>query len=239
MPAFTGTTRRIAPCAWAGTNRTLLWALVGGLLVHLFVVFSPWFKADRQVAPTANLTHIRLQLHPRPTTQAALPSPAPEIAKTPPPDLEATDPPAALDVPDAYVAEIQPDIDPDTPLRPLAETEAVRNDPGLAARIIAIPYLQDKPVPVNLFPKMRASADSQSSFHFRDRPNLDSVLNPVPEQLPFADGPRFVVDSYDPGVMGNVQRFWDAVTLEKEWMTKNGTKVTCAWILIIGGCGWD
>ena len=66
-----------------------------------------------------------------------------------------------------------------------------------------------------------------------------SALNSVPDQLPFGNGPRFVVASYDPGVIGDVQRFFDAVTLEKEWVTKNGTRVKCACVLILAGCGWD
>ena len=91
----------------------------------------------------------------------------------------------------------------------------------------------------NLFSIRMEPQGADSVFHFRDRPNLDSALNPTSDQLPFANGPRFVVASYSPGIIGDVQRFFDAATLEKEWVTKYGTRVKCAWVLIVAGCGWD
>ena len=60
---------------------------------------------------------------------------------------------------------------------------------------------------------------------------------PMPD-LPFAYTRGLVKFAYDPGLKGDLQRFWDVITPEFGWRTKNGTEFRCIWVLIIGGCGW-
>ena len=36
----------------------------------------------------------------------------------------------------------------------------------------------------------------------------------------------------------DLQRFWDKLTPEFGWRTKNRTKVQCRWVLVIVACGW-
>jgi len=222
---FNGSTRQ----AMAGNNQAFYWVLAGVILAHAFLVFSPWFRADQPEAPAYELTQIQLITAPRQVESlepASLAAAVPEVA-------------SAESVSQPVPAAEPPAPEPLPPPSPLSPSEIVRDDLGLRARILASPYLDEESMTANLFSMRTESKEKNAAFHFRDRPNMDSNLNPVPNQLPFANGPHFVVASYTPGLTGDVQRFFDTVTLEKEWVTKNGTRVKCAWVLILGGCGWD
>jgi len=70
------------------------------------------------------------------------------------------------------------------------------------------------------------------------RPSLDEVLNEPSLQLPFRDTRIYLVDSYDPGIGGSIDRFFDTVTVPFSFQTKNNTRFECAWILVIAGCAW-
>ena len=68
--------------------------------------------------------------------------------------------------------------------------------------------------------------------------NMITMLDqPMPE-LPFAYTPGLVHFSYDPGVRGDLQRFWDVITPEFGWRTDNGTEFRCIMVLVIVACGW-
>jgi len=60
---------------------------------------------------------------------------------------------------------------------------------------------------------------------------------PLPD-MPFAYTPGLVNFDYDPGVKGDLQRFWDVITPEFGWRTNNGTEFKCVWVLVIAACGW-
>lgn len=82
------------------------------------------------------------------------------------------------------------------------------------------------------------STEPQKGFHYPARQNMMTMLDqPLPE-LPFAYTPDLVYFAYDPGVRGDLQRFWDVITPEFGWRTDNGTEFKCKWILIIAACGW-
>ena len=81
-------------------------------------------------------------------------------------------------------------------------------------------------------------SDPHTTFQFPEQENMITMLNqPMPE-LPFAYKAGLVNFAYDPGIKGDLQRFWDVITPEFGWRTKHGTEVRCIWILVIGGCGW-
>jgi hypothetical protein len=78
----------------------------------------------------------------------------------------------------------------------------------------------------------------KKEFHYPVRQNMMTMLDqPVPD-LPFAYTPDLIYFAYDPGVKGDLQRMWDAITPEFGWRTDNGTEFKCKWILIIAACGW-
>jgi len=209
MPAFNESTRQVS----TDRNRAFYRVLAGVVLLHTLLLFVQFTTAPQKVET----------LEP-PSPASAIPEVAlaESVSQTAP----------------AVVAE-PPDPDPVQPTSQVPATEIVKDIPALRTRILASPYLEEEPLAANLFSIRTESNGTESVFHFRDRPTLDYVLNLSPEQLPFANGPRFEVASYTPGVVGDVQRFFDIVTLEKEWVTKNGTRVKCGWVLIFAGCGWD
>ena len=67
---------------------------------------------------------------------------------------------------------------------------------------------------------------------------LEEVLKQPSLQLPFRDTRIDLVDSYDPGFVGGVEKFFDTVTVPFGFTTKNNTRVQCAWILVLAGCAW-
>ena len=75
-------------------------------------------------------------------------------------------------------------------------------------------------------------------YYVRYRPALDDVLNEPSVQLPFHDTRIYLVDHYDSGFLGGMQKFWDDVTVPFGFTTKNNTRVQCAWVLVIAGCAW-
>lgn len=69
-------------------------------------------------------------------------------------------------------------------------------------------------------------------------PLANSLRVPTPIQLPFVDTRIYLVDSYDAGIGGSVERFFDSVTVPFGWTTEGGLRVQCAWMMIIAGCTW-
>jgi len=87
-------------------------------------------------------------------------------------------------------------------------------------------------------PLVAYSSEPQKAFHYPVRQDMIAMLDqPMPE-VPFAYTPGLINFAYDPGLKGDLQRFWDVITPEFGWRTKNGTEFKCIWVLIIGGCGW-
>ena len=87
-------------------------------------------------------------------------------------------------------------------------------------------------------PLPQHNTEIRKEFHYPLRPDLVAMLDqPLPE-LPFAYTADLVYFAYDPGVRGDLQRFWDVITPEFGWRTKYGTEVKCIMVLVIIGCGW-
>lgn len=110
----------------------------------------------------------------------------------------------------------------------------------LANSILSAQFITEESVTEQIFGKQfdPEIADPQKEFHFPARQNMIAMLDqPMPE-VPFAYTPGLLRFAYEPGVKGDLQRFWDVITPEFGWRTKNGTEFKCIWVLIIGGCGW-
>ena len=80
--------------------------------------------------------------------------------------------------------------------------------------------------------------DGKPDYQVYLRPGLQEVLNEPSLQLPFADKRIYLIDSYGSGISGDVERFFDTVTVPFGWTTKGNTRIQCVWILIISGCSW-
>ena len=65
---------------------------------------------------------------------------------------------------------------------------------------------------------------------------LATLDRDLPE-VPFADA-EYQWVMYSSGIEGDVERAFDAVTKTWGFTTRYGTKVKCAWVLVIVSCGW-
>lgn len=110
----------------------------------------------------------------------------------------------------------------------------------LTSTILARQYITEESVTDQLFgkPIEQHSGELQKEFHYPLRPDLLSMLDkPLPD-VPFDYTPGLIYFAYDPGVKGDLQRFWDVITPEFGWRTKYGTEVRCVLVLVLIGCGW-
>jgi len=209
-------------------GRTGIWlALAVALALHTIFLFLP---IDRQVSDNGKTySHIEVQLRaPLPQEPAPQPIQEPEIA--PPPPEPVTE---SMESIASKPAEITAN-----PL--VQEMEPVLERVPLTSTILARQFITEKSAVDQIFGRSLEKQDSdiQKEFHYPIRQNMLAMLDqPMPE-LPFAYTPGLVRFSYDPGVKGDLQRFWDVITPEFGWRTKNGTEFKCIWILVIGGCGW-
>ena len=87
-------------------------------------------------------------------------------------------------------------------------------------------------------PLVQNNTEIRQEFHYPLKQNMITMLDqPLPD-MPFAYTPDLVYFAYEPGVKGDLQRFWDVITPEFGWRTRYGTEVRCIWVLVIVGCGW-
>ncbi len=110
----------------------------------------------------------------------------------------------------------------------------------LASTLLSRQFISEKSVTEQIF-GVRPGPDNQQdrqAFHFPDQVDMRSLLDkPLPD-LPFEYTPGLVRFAYEPGVRGDLQRFWDTITPEFGWTTRHGTEVRCVWVLLIAACGW-
>jgi hypothetical protein len=110
----------------------------------------------------------------------------------------------------------------------------------LTNSILTAQFITEESVTEQIFGKQfdLQIADPQKEFHFPARQNMMAMLDqPMPE-VPFAYTAGLVRFAYEPGVKGDLQRFWDVITPEFGWRTNNGTEFKCVWVLVIAACGW-
>ena len=195
----------------------LLFAAV--TLLHLSLLLIP---VVRQMAPdNAAPDIVSVRLSPQ-----AVEEPAPE----PLPEPEPVEPPPLIPPEPVELAELpEPDPEPATP----APVEKPRIS---AHRILSELRERQSADPVTGF--LAADQDEKADYYVRYRPALEDVINEPSLQLPFRDTRIYLVDSYDPGFLGDVQRFFDDVTVPFGFTTKNNTRIQCAWVLVIAGCSW-
>lgn len=200
-------------------HRSFALLFVAVTLLHLLLLLIP---VVRQMAPDkVPATVVSVRLSPQ-----AVEEPAPE----PLPEPEPVEPPALIPAEPIELAELpEPEPEPSAP--------APVEKPHISAhRILSDLREKQSADPVTGFTP--ADQDEKTDYYVRYQPVLEEMLNEPSLQLPFHDTRIYLVDSYDDGPAGAMQRFWYNVTVPFGFTTKNNTRVQCAWILVIAACGW-
>jgi len=159
-----------------------------------------------------------------------------EITTEPFPLTEATQSPLPTEKPKQFASPPVP-VEP-AQRQPVTLTKHKPVDD--TAIILSRQFITEETKAERLFGKTLAIDQSvmQREFHFPARPDLLAMLSTPMQDLPFEYTPGLVHFSYAPGVRGDLQRFWDVITPEFGWRTKNGTEFRCVWLLVVAGCGW-
>jgi len=206
-------------------NRAFLLMLSAVSVAHLLVLLIPLARPSAP-APTAVKTlQLSLERKVRPEPAA----PVTVMEKEIPPEA-----PTAPETPVIAQRAEAPEINENRTTK--IPAEPVEKSPQRSAQILSWQFDYETRKP--LFSREEQQVQSRPDYHIRERSNLDAVLNEPSLQLPFADTRAYLVDHYDPGFAGSMQRFFDEVTVPFGWTTKNNTRVQCAWILVIAGCSW-
>ena len=217
-------------------KQTSLWlAFACALGLHLLILLIP--VSQNQPSLDDHPVLLELQL-----TTAVVPAPAQEPVEI----LEEIVVPDRIPEPDESIADsiplLPPAVEP-TPLRPaevniepiIDQKQRRLSRAILSARLPPEVSEADKIFGVQIAPP------EQPNYAEFNRPigrNMMSMLDQPMQELPFAYTPGLVRFAYDPGVKGDLQRFWDVITPEFGWRTDNGTEFKCVLVLIIVGCGW-
>lgn len=230
-------------------KKTGIWlAFSFALGLHFILLFLP--IASQMPVPENSRAPLELQL----TTFS--PQPENPLPPVPEPEEPVTEPlplPELTPEPPKVVLEEQTELVP-------ATTEAAAVTTGLVARnlppdldnlsnperrqltstILMRQFITEESAVDQLFgkPLVQNNTEIQQEFHYPLKQNMMTMLDqPLPD-VPFAFKPDLVYFAYEPGVKGDLQRFWDVITPEFGWRTRYGTEVRCVLILVLVGCGW-
>ena len=217
-------------------------ALLIALGLHGLMLLLP--LSGQKTGSGTTLARIELQLiKPEPSAEAkeillAAPEPPPSPARLTTPMVQEISAPSVKTPPDVVA-----------PTRPAATLIPIERDPELMSTaekrrlthtILSSQFITEESAADQLFGKSLAHNNFaiREEFHYPERDNLVTILTKPMQELPFEYRPGLIHFAYDPGVRGDLQRFWDTITPEFGWITKYGTEVKCKWILVIAGCGW-
>ena len=217
-----------------GANARIWLALVVTLVLHALLLLLP---LNRQMPLDENGSKIIqvLLIGVTPKNVSPEPVPAPSLAEEAIAVKHETPPIKTLMRSDPFTARLT--VKRQKPNRnPVQMSVEERNQ--RTHRILASPYITEESVTEQLFGNAPARAIPDWDFHYPGKEDMISMLNtPLPD-LPFDFTQGLIKFSYEPGVMGEMQRFFDVITPEFGWTTRYGTKVDCVWVLIIVACGW-
>ena len=216
--------------------------------LHFILLFLP--ITSQMPVPESSRATIELQLttfSPQPETPLP-PVPEPEEPVTEPlpvPELTAESPkvvheeqsvpvPVTIEPPALTTGLVAQNLPPD--LDNLSKPERRQ----LTNTILMRQFITEESAVDQLFgkPLVQNNTKIQQEFHYPLKQNMMTMLDqPLPD-MPFAYEPDLVYFAYEPGVKGDLQRFWDVITPEFGWRTRYGTEVRCILILVIMGCAW-
>jgi hypothetical protein len=212
-------------------KKTGIWlALIAALSIHVIVVFLPISKQLTVSEPPD--ARIEIQL----TTFSPPPEPQrPEMEVEPPlPEIKPEPQPPRPQPP--VMASIPKTEDLNARLETIDQLERRK----LTNSILTRQFITEESVTDKIFGRQvsQQRSEFQKEFHYPVRQSMIAMLDQPMQELPFAYTPGLIHFAYDPGVKGDLQRFWDVITPEFGWRTKYGTEVRCIWMLVIVGCGW-
>ncbi len=242
--------RKQAPVKTRTGNKTGIWlALLAALSIHVIIVFLPVYKQLTVSEPAG--TQIEVQL----TTFNSPPVPQQTEMEAEPPQPEVEPEPEAEPEhePIDNVAEVKPEPQPLNPQPPVMALNP--QTPDLNSRLESMDELEKEKLTNSILSRQFITEESatdklfgrqvlqhppefQKEFHYPVRQSMITMLDQPMQELPFAYTPGLIYFAYDPGVKGDLQRFWDVITPEFGWRTKYGTEVRCIWVLVIVACGW-
>jgi hypothetical protein len=219
-------------------------ALVAALLLHLVVIFVPLSmdiskQADTPVLIELQLTafeplHTELESVDSKAILKLVQEPGPILETIPqPPENPVVKVDENVDEPQTTVSAVSPKQRDFDQMSSSAKTQLTNtllsrqfiSEPSSADQIFGKPLPLTQPAP-------------HAEFHYPIQPNMLSMLDKPMQDLPFEYEEGLVHFAYDPGVKGDLQRFWDVITPEFGWFTRHGTEVRCKLILVIAGCAW-
>jgi len=203
---------------WNRDHRGVGLFLVLSIAVHALLITAPLAKKTFPAVEQQRSVTLRL-VTPAKLSQA---NPPPEQA----PDWREPDIPALEELPPL------PEII-SSPVQEVVEQVPLSS----SKRVLSSQFDYERSIRQPLFGPVEQKGNSPD-FYFRQRPTLETVLNQPSLQLPFEDTRIYLVDHYEEGVMGGIEKFWDKVTVPFGFTTKNNTRVQCAWVLVIAACGW-
>jgi hypothetical protein len=203
---------------WKYNNRGLGVFLALAITVHLVFILVPLTKKISEPLTEHRSVKIRLLSPPQVVEQPQATEPLVEWKEPETPRLE--------ELPPAPVTEHQ-----------LSVQEIVQQPPPTSTRVLSSQFDYENAVQESLFGSVEMKKDSPD-FYIRQQTSLEMVLNQPSLQLPFADTRIYLVENYDDGILGRIDKFWDTVSVPFGFTTKNNTRVQCVWVLVFAGCGW-
>jgi hypothetical protein len=243
-----------------GKKTTIGLSVLLALSLHIGFLFIPLHLKIQQTQTTGVLVELQLAKRapestpPAPLVQPEETAPAePETKPEPMAELTPEPLPEILRESPRQVAEFQAgtpqpkaEQNQETAATPIPTTRKnfVEMDEtqrqSLTSSLLTRQFINDESVTEQLFGKSSALAttDHAAEFHYPARGNMITMLDQPMPNLPFAYQENLIYFAYDPGVKGDMQRFWDVITPEFGWRTKYGTEVKCIWVLVIAACGW-
>jgi len=231
-------------------NKTGIWlALLAALSIHVIILFLPVGRHTSISEPADARIEVQLTAFSEPPE----PQEAEAEAEPPPPDVEPEPDSKASPEQMERVAETEPE--PQTvvaqapvlaSVHPVQETNkdfeslSEAEIRSLTNSILTRQFITEESVSEQIFGRqiLQQPAEFKKEFHYPIRQSMIAMLDQPMQELPFAYTPGLIHFAYDPGVKGDLQRFWDVITPEFGWRTKYGTEVRCIWMLVIVGCGW-
>lgn len=205
--------------AWKYSNHGFRVFFALAIVVHVVFIVLPVTK--RMVATVSEQRSVQVQLISPAQTVDPIQPPAPPLEWSEP------DTPALEDLPPAPVAK------PPVPVLSVVQPTPDQN----RSRVLSSQFDYENTRRNPLFGPVEKTKDLPD-FYFRQRTSLDMALNQPSLQLPFEDTRIYLVDSYDAGFMGSMDKFWDTVSVPFGFTTRNNTRVQCVWVLVFAGCGW-
>lgn len=204
--------------AWRQENRGVGAFFALAVAVHAILVMVPPAHELTQGVVGDRILQVRLLSPPMVVQDEPIPVQIPDWRKPVVPELEYLPP------------------EPEAPAS-VAKT-IVRPAPAFNnARVLSSQFDYERSVRQPLFGAVEQKTEAPD-FFFRQRAALDSVLNQPSLQLPFEDNRIYLVEHYEDGMMGGIEKFWDQVSLPFGFTTRNNTRVQCVWVLVVAGCGW-